>query len=742
MQYLGRILLFLVITFTALTLTLLLQTAASSSQKFSKNPIALKNESSLDFNFAAVGDWGCTNDTKSMVNNIIAENPELVLGLGDYAYRDNAGCWLNIIDQLDHKLKIVIGNHDAKKYVTGKSYPSEERLNEYMNHFNLTSQFYSFDYGNVHFVAMSTEVPFGKDSLQYQFVKNDLEKTKSEQNNKWIIVFYHRTAYASPTSAGSGIPLLINTYHPLFEKYKVDLVVQAHSHSYQRSYPIKYNSENSSKPFIMDNNKENYNDPEGQIYAIVGTGGVGAIHNFTGPSAKYMAIQFKAFGFLNLNILNNGSTIVGKFQDNNGSILDRFSITKSKINESNSSSSLQNKPILSTGEESKFKIETIFSGLRSPTDIAFLDTNDIIVLEKNNGTVQRIVNGQLLDRPLLDVNVANKNERGLLGVAISRESASKIYVFLYYTETNKESSDICPKANYCLPGTDPIGNRLYRYELSPDGMHLFNPKLLLDLPAVPGPAHNGGKLLIGPDKNLFVVIGDLMGHKTKAENYKDSLEPDLTGGILHVSKEGDPLDDGYLGNKYPLNLYYAYGIRNSFGMDFDPVTGELWDTENGPGFGDEINLVKPGFNSGWKAIQGIWEHKRGNPENKSIIHDNLEDFNGRGKYSSPEFTFYKPVGVTAIKFFNSEKMGLEYKNDIFVGDIKSGLIYRFDLDLDRRSLVLDGNLTDKIANSPEELNGSIFAKGFSGISDMEVGPDGYLYILSYGKGTIYRIIPK
>jgi glucose/arabinose dehydrogenase len=137
---------------------------------------------------------------------------------------------------------------------------------------------------------------------------------------------------------------------------------------------------------------------------------------------------------------------------------------------------------------------------------------------------------------------------------------------------------------------------------------------------------------------------------------------------------------------------------------------------------------------------GIWEHKRRNPENKSIVHDNLEDFNG-GKYSSPEFTFYKPAGVTSIKFFNSEKMGLEYKNEIFVGDIKSVLIYRFHLDLDR-SLMLDGNLTDKIANSPEELNGRIFAKAFSGISDMEVGPDGYLYILSYGKGTIYRIIPK
>ena len=56
-----------------------------------------------------------------------------------------------------------------------------------------------------------------------------------------------------------------------------------------------------------------------------------------------------------------------------------------------------------------------------------------------------------------------------------------------------------------------------------------------------------------------------------------------------------------------ISKYYAYGIRNSFGLDFDPITGKLWDTENGPTFGDEINLVEPGFNSGWNKIQGIWK---------------------------------------------------------------------------------------------------------------------------------------
>jgi glucose/arabinose dehydrogenase len=84
---------------------------------------------------------------------------------------------------------------------------------------------------------------------------------------------------------------------------------------------------------------------------------------------------------------------------------------------------------------------------------------------------------------------------------------------------------------------------------------------------------------------------------------------------------------------------------------------------------------------------------------------------------------------------------LEYRNDLFVSDIKNGNIYHFDLNRDRKSLLLDGPLSDKIANTPEELDAVKFAEGFSGITDLEVGPDGYLYVLAYGKGTIYRIVP-
>jgi glucose/arabinose dehydrogenase len=102
------------------------------------------------------------------------------------------------------------------------------------------------------------------------------------------------------------------------------------------------------------------------------------------------------------------------------------------------------------------------------------------------------------------------------------------------------------------------------------------------------------------------------------------------------------------------------------------------------------------------------------------------------------------VGVTAIKFLNSDKLGQQYQNTIFVGDINNGNIYHFELNKNRTSLLLNSSLADKIANTTEERNKVVFAKGFAGISDIEVSPyDGYLYILTFHKsqGSIYRIVP-
>jgi aldose sugar dehydrogenase len=433
-------------------------------------------------------------------------------------------------------------------------------------------------------------------------------------------------------------------------------------------------------------------------------------------------------------------------------------------------------------------IERVATGLERPVAMAFLDnsSDDIIVIEKNNGTVRRVIDGVVQPEPLVDVAVANDNgtnERGLLGMAVAKQNETTTYVFLYYTESGDgvDGSD--------SHGIVPVGNRLYRYELVQDSngtAKLINPKLLLDLPARPGPRYNGGPILVSQNQNngedtiVYLMIGDLDHRETQSENYEDGPPPDGTGGILAVDAEGNPLPNPVLveqvnrddeddendeednddnteeedgedsENIGMLPYYFAYGIRNSFGMDFDPVTGNIWDTENGRNNFDEINLVLPGFNSGWADIQG----PASRPENEDIdIEEDLVDFDGRGEYRDPEFTWNITVGPTAIKFYNSTQLGEEYQNDMFVGDINNGRIYHFDLNEDRTALMLgdgddddddDGPLEDKVAENEEELisGGVVFGTGFSAISDIEVGPDGNLYLLMYHVGRIMKISPS
>ena len=359
------------------------------------------------------------------------------------------------------------------------------------------------------------------------------------------------------------------------------------------------------------------------------------------------------------------------------------------------------------------KAELVFHGLNRPSSMEFLGMNDILVTEKNTGKVIEIKNG-IANRTLLDLNVAVLGERGLLGIAVTPKpttnqedndkqtpdnesdgddnSNKDKYVFLYFTEAKNHDGDD-------KEGNDPIGNRLYRYELVDNT--LKNPKLILDLPA--GYHHNGGKILTDDDGDLYIAIGELDDRSNKthkfnrALNFKGESIPDGRGGILRINYDGDGINGGIIGEKAPLDKYYAYGIRNSFGLDFDPVTGKLWDTENGPAYGDEINLVEPGFNSGWRNVQGMWANGEGDNEGEWLSErpGNLEDFDEKGKYRTPEFAWKKTVGPTALKFLTTDKLGEEYENDMLVSDVY-GRVYHFDLNKNRTGLLLDSPLKNKV----------------------------------------------
>jgi glucose/arabinose dehydrogenase len=407
--------------------------------------------------------------------------------------------------------------------------------------------------------------------------------------------------------------------------------------------------------------------------------------------------------------------------------------------------------------DKSLKLEVVQDGLLQPTTMTFLGKEDYLVLQSGNGTVERFVNGTKLQEPLIDLNVSRYN--GALGIAALKPNLSQqmndmqegieAYVFIYYDESGLGRDCGCP-AN---------GSRLYRFELVDNGTKLVNPKLFISLPignTFPV-MHEGGPIKIGPDGNVYLIAGDVRSVpeggevvKNKAINYEDGDEPDGRAGILRFNPDGKPVDEkGILGDHYPLSLYYAYGVRNSFGFAFDPLSGKMWDTENGPNYGDEVNLVEPGFNSGWAAVMGFEQVADEVVFSNSIIPDKVVNFEGKGVYSDPEFVWRYPVGPTALTFLASNKFG-EHENDLLVADYQ-GNIYHFSLNDNRTELTLNGSLVDRIADDQQESNRIKFGEGFGIITDMQIGPDGDLYIVSYKdlgsiqsgpsdtSGKIYRV---
>jgi glucose/arabinose dehydrogenase len=394
--------------------------------------------------------------------------------------------------------------------------------------------------------------------------------------------------------------------------------------------------------------------------------------------------------------------------------------------------SIHNSPVAvatpSIIKDPNLKVQTLVNGLDSPTSMAFIDNYNILVLEKG-GQVRLVSNGILRDKPVLQVTVDTQSERGLLGISIMNRTdnaattatalnSTRKFVFLYYTESNDGE----------------LRNRVYKYSWNAQDQTLVNPILILDLPALPGPNHDGGKLVIGPDHYLYAVIGDL-NHRGKIQNIIDGSDPDDTSVIFRVKPDdGSAVPDNPFINDQNVEMhkYYAYGIRNSFGIAFDPVTADLWQTENGADVFDEINVVKLGFNSGWIKVMGPLSRNSG-----VNIADELTNYPG-SHYADPVFSWKNPIAVTDIEFLKSSALGQKYQNNIFVGDYNNGNLYYFEVNSTRTGIKPAPGL---IVDNDDQLSAVTFGTGFGAISDIKTGPkDGFLYVLSINDGSIYRIV--
>lgn len=400
--------------------------------------------------------------------------------------------------------------------------------------------------------------------------------------------------------------------------------------------------------------------------------------------------------------------------------------------------------------DSTLSVNTILpiGSLVYPTTMAFLGPDDFLVLEKTTGNVRRVVGGILLATPVLSVPVDFDNERGLLGIAINHESPRK--VFLYFTEA-------------ATPGGSALANRVYRYTWNQATGQLVSPSLVQDLPVTPGHNHNGGVLVLGPPGQfpgtgdgaaLHVVIGEL-NRNGQLQNFSFGDPPDDTGVIFRVLQNGaaapgNPFTPycsttttqtcttnancpGTETCRTQVARYWAYGVRNSFGLALDPLSGQLWDTENGPATFDEVNRVQPGMNSGWTDLMG--------PD--SLDPQGVGDlFNIPGAgltYSDPEFSWQTTVAPTAIVFPYGSTLGVPYDSAAIVADNNNGVLYSFPLNASRTGFSLSGALSDLVANTPAEADPIVLAFDFGAVTDLKVAPNGDLYLVDLLRGAIYSI---
>jgi calcineurin-like phosphoesterase family protein len=271
------------------------------------------------FNFAVASDWGCSEDTEKTAENIQSKNPELVISAGDHSYDESADCWFEIIQPFMSKMMIAMGDHEYSDTSGGE----KGIINQYLKPLNLPKTYYSFDLNNAHFVFIDAYIDYEPGSAQYQFIENDLKTASTNLKIDWRFVVESAPIYTSP-SQHPGDSTIRDIYHPLFDKYGVDLVFTSDNHNYQRTFPLKYNSEgggdNSEYPIIAEGNQDQYyhhinvnvnnNNNNGVIYLITGTGGR-SLYDIE-EQAPFVAKQDDTqFGFLNISI--DGKTLKGTF---------------------------------------------------------------------------------------------------------------------------------------------------------------------------------------------------------------------------------------------------------------------------------------------------------------------------------------------------------------------------------------------------------------------------------------------
>ncbi len=483
----------------------------------------------------------------------------------------------------------------------------------------------------------------------------------------------------------------------------------------------------------------------------------------------------------------------------------------------------------------RLDVRTVVSGLETPISMAFLGANDMLVLEKDSGQVKRVVNGSVTST-VLDLGVNRASERGLLGIALHPDFPVNPGVYLFWTcrSTSLPADPFFPDERTCLDANmfaddsgellevPLLGNRVDRFIWNGSTLTYDHNLIMLrafqndgaptppnqgDESQPPRGNHNGGVLRFGPDGKLYIQMGD-NGRRGQLQNLRDGPtgpgqfddqfggpEPDdahLTGVILRLNDDGSaPADNPFFNAnvggtaevRANIQKIYAYGIRNGFGMAFDPRSGQLWEQENGDDAFSELNRVQPGFNSGWVQIMGPPERLAqfktiettvtpNPPDPFAMTYFGLQQLRWSpvniadtpaaamarlfmlpgAHYSAPEFSWKFEVSPGGIGFVAGRGIGPQFDGTLFVAGarpfLEGGHLFRLRLTGNRRAIAVDDpRLADRVADNLHkweitESESLLIGRNFGVGTDIHTGPNGNVFVVSLSHGAIYEIFRR